>query len=218
MTDLILYDAMITAIAECERVDEAKDIRDKAVALQAYYRQAGNLEAEQQAANIRLRAERKVGELLKELARATPAEAGAEGGHAKAGTSNEATRQPSAFAETLASTGMSRQQASRFQALADVPQEEFELALATGPATTAGIIARDKVHAAGGPDLTGVTREALWLWGRLRDFERDGYLDADPAELMNAMTDRMAAEVLRLAPLVSAFLTALEKENEDVTA
>ena len=43
---------------------EAKDIRDKAMAPEAYYRQARNLKAEPEAAN-RLRAERRVGELLK---------------------------------------------------------------------------------------------------------------------------------------------------------
>lgn len=68
------YERMVTAIAECERVDEAKDIRDKAVALEVYFRQAKNLEAERQAANVRLRAERRAGELMKELARAVARE------------------------------------------------------------------------------------------------------------------------------------------------
>jgi len=67
---LALYERMCSAIAECVAVDEAKDIRDKALALEAYYRQARNLDAEREAANVRLRAERRVGELLKDLARA----------------------------------------------------------------------------------------------------------------------------------------------------
>ena len=50
--------------------------------------------------------------------------------------------------ETLAETGMTRQQAHRYQSLAEVPEEEFELALTTGPATTAGIIACQKVDKA----------------------------------------------------------------------
>lgn len=36
---LALYERMCSAIAECVAVDEAKDIRDKALALEAYYRQ-----------------------------------------------------------------------------------------------------------------------------------------------------------------------------------
>ena len=46
------------------RVDEVKSIPDKAVAMEAYFRQAQNTEAEGRACQIRLRAERKGGELL----------------------------------------------------------------------------------------------------------------------------------------------------------
>ena len=45
------------------------------------------------AVNVRLRAERRVGELLKELARATPEEVAQAGGFAKAAASPEATKQ-----------------------------------------------------------------------------------------------------------------------------
>jgi len=44
--ELVRYDTMCTAIAECYRVDEAKEIRDRAVAFQAYAKQALNMEAE----------------------------------------------------------------------------------------------------------------------------------------------------------------------------
>jgi hypothetical protein len=64
MTQLVRYDSMCRAIAECYRVDEVKDIRDKAVALQAYARQAKNLDAERKACVVRMRAERRCGELL----------------------------------------------------------------------------------------------------------------------------------------------------------
>lgn len=49
--------------------------------------------------------------MLKDLARATPQTAGAAGGYAKAGTSNDATSQASLYAETLARTGISRKTA-----------------------------------------------------------------------------------------------------------
>lgn len=84
---------------------------------------------------MRLRAERRTGELLKDLARATPAECGATGGRGKAreSTSGAATSfrpaPPSPYAQALADTGVSRQQAHRYQALADVPKETFEAAL-----------------------------------------------------------------------------------------
>ena len=62
MTALIKYDAMCRAIDAAYEVDEAKDIRDKAVALEAYFQQAKNVEAERRACEIRLRAERKAGQ------------------------------------------------------------------------------------------------------------------------------------------------------------
>jgi len=62
------YDDMCTAIAACHRVDEAKTLRDKAQALRAYAKQANNREAEVQFAEIKVRAERKCGELLKDMA------------------------------------------------------------------------------------------------------------------------------------------------------
>lgn len=52
--------------------------------------------------------------------------------------------------------------------------------------------------------------KALWLWGRLKDFEREGVLRQDPADLLNAMTEPMRADVRRSLPAVVAFLSDLE--------
>ena len=67
MTSLIRYDAACRAIAEAKAVDEVKDIRDKADALRLYWRQARNREAEIAMAEIRFRAERRIGEIKKDL-------------------------------------------------------------------------------------------------------------------------------------------------------
>lgn len=222
---LALYERMCSAIAECVAVDEAKDIRDKALALEAYYRQARNLDAEREAANVRLRAERRVGELLKDLARAEPEERARAGGLAKAASSPEATKQgpsiseqampkgPSPYAAALSEHGISRQTAHKFQALANIPEADFERALkAPEKPSTKGVIARATVREP--TPATRVPDDALWLWGRLRDFERDGYFSADPSRLLRQMTDAMRADVLRLAPLVADFLNSLEAEHE----
>jgi DNA N-6-adenine-methyltransferase (Dam) len=118
-TALVRYDAMCRAIAECHSVDEAKDIRDKAVALEVYARQAKNFEAERKAAEIRVRAERHCGLLLKEMPKAA-------GGRPYQGSySSDEPR-----GKTLAELGISYDQSSEWQQLADVPEDEFEAALA----------------------------------------------------------------------------------------
>lgn len=61
---LVRYDAMCRAITEAYQVDEVKDIRDRAIALEEYARQAKNEEMVRQCAEIRLRAERRAGQLL----------------------------------------------------------------------------------------------------------------------------------------------------------
>lgn len=52
--------------------------------------------------------------------------------------------------------------------------------------------------------------KALWLWGRLKDFEREGVLRQDPSDLLNEMTEPMRADVRRSLPAVVAFLSDLE--------
>jgi len=98
----------VDTLSERKQADASKDVRPT-------LRRTSLLEAEREAANVRLRAERRAGELLKELARADES----RGGDLKS-ASARATPIRSPYSETLASTGTSRQQAHRFQALADM--------------------------------------------------------------------------------------------------
>lgn len=55
-----------------------------------------------------------------------------------------------------------------------------------------------------------VSDGALWLWGRLMDFERRGLLGSDPYPILMGMTPQMQADVARLAPLVRELMEELE--------
>lgn len=117
-TSMVKYDAMCTAIEAARQVDEVKDIRDKAMAIQMYAKQAKNLDAERHAAEIRVRAERKCGELLAQMPKA-------KGGNPNLPTGNKA--EPVA---TLTDLGISKRQSSEWQQLAGVPEKHFEEAMA----------------------------------------------------------------------------------------
>lgn len=194
-TQLVRYDAMCHAIAAAYSVDEVKDIRDKARAIEVYARQAKNTEAERQACEIRLRAERKAAQLKREQGMATGARMnGRDPG-------GEYRRSDDPTTETLADLGISKQQSSDWQKLADIPDDDFDRLVREPGATTAGIIA---VYSES--RQSPVDPRALWLWGRLLDFEREGLLSADPNALTRTMLEHMQATTAEMAPRVAAWL------------
>src|SRR5262245_14354237 len=158
MNELIRYDAMCRAIDAAHAVDEVKDIRDKAVALEHYARQAQNTDAERRAAEIRLRAERKAGQLLSENEKAVGARGNPGGQGAKI------VRSPEDTAQTLNDLGISKKQSSQWQKLGAMPQEEFDLAVGTSvkPPTTKGVLRAAEPE----EPRRAVSDEAVWLWGR----------------------------------------------------
>lgn len=119
MTQLVKYDAACQAIAEAKTTDEVRGIRDKAEAMRAYGRQAKNRQLEVDAAEIRMRAERRVGELMK-----AQSDAGLmnEGGRPKTGLHEN----PVSEKATLAEAGIDKNLANRARKLAAVPDEQFE--------------------------------------------------------------------------------------------
>jgi hypothetical protein len=197
-TSLVRYDAMCRAIAEAHAIDEVKDIRDKALALEAYARQALNTDAEREACEIRLRAERKVGQLLRDGEKNKGAR-GTGSNQYQEVRSTDTTTPPL----TLKQLGISKDQSSQWQKLGAMPDDDFELAIGTKTSmpSTNGIL-----RTTAQPEGIVVSTDALRLWGRLRDFTTDEWLAKSPTEVMETMTPEMKDDVHRLAPRFAAWL------------
>jgi len=100
------------ALMEATAIDEIKKIRDQAQSLNAYIKQQGmSLEMQNNAAEIKIRSERKAGEIL-------------AGMNLKTGNpqwSHDATIEP-----TLDDLDINKTQSSRWQKIAGIPEEVFE--------------------------------------------------------------------------------------------
>jgi hypothetical protein len=127
--NLVRYEQARNALAECHRVDEVKDIRDKAEAMAAYARQAKDQDLILWATEIKVRAERRAGEMLREIPKAQGAKFN---GRAPDGSFRQSHDDS---AETLADMGVTPMQSSRWQALASMSNDHFEAAVATAKET-----------------------------------------------------------------------------------
>jgi hypothetical protein len=120
MTGLVKYDAACRALAEAKAVDEVAHIRGVAEAMRAYAKQAKNKQLEIDAAEIRFRAERRVGELMQAQRETVGL---SEGGRPKkTGFENN----PVLDKPSLAEAGIDKNLADRARKMAAVPSEEFE--------------------------------------------------------------------------------------------
>jgi hypothetical protein len=207
------YEAMCTAIAECAAVDEVKDMRDKAMALQVYARQAQNFEAERKAQEVRVRAEKRAGELLK-VRTAAP-----RGGDRKSDEyqkSHEMTFDPTPHPESLQAIGVSKQQASQWRQLADVPDEVFEAAIADTdePLSASRIIERHDAATQPAPvpaePVEKVDKRAIHLWGTLRDTVND-LEELDLAAVIEVMPDYLLDEVFTFAVKLAGVMRTIQE-------
>ena len=179
--ELIKYDAAKKAIAEYKTVDEVKDFRDKALAIEAYAKQANDMELEWDAARARVRAERKCGELLSQTEKAK----GGQPFQNPTGNKDEPVENNNP--KTLDEMGLTKKQSSDFQKLAAVPEEEFEKAVdnpATKPNTNHIIKPKE-------PEPPRMDKDALFVWGTLRDFRSKGIFDIDLSFIVDEWTDAM---------------------------
>jgi hypothetical protein len=195
--ELVKYSAMCRAIDAAYQVDEVKDIRDKAIALETYARQARNIDAERLACEIRIRAERKAGQLSAKLKKS-------KGGRPKKtkGTTHRVSKK-----EELEKAGISTDQAKQWEQLAKIADADFEKQLhnSEGKPTTNGLI-RANAPADAKPR---VASEALWVWGRLREFDRM-IVPRKPEDVLFTLSEEMADDIHTAAPRVAAWLKRIK--------
>jgi N6-adenosine-specific RNA methylase IME4 len=116
-TKLTRYEAACRALAEARSVDEAKDIRNKAVAMAAYARQAKNRNLEADAVEIRMRATRRLDELRRAQKKMVGLAKGGGGRHGR----KRVVEKP-----TLSSQGIDKNLAQQARVLGALSDSDFE--------------------------------------------------------------------------------------------
>jgi hypothetical protein len=123
-TALTKCDPTLNALAEAQRVEEVKDIRDKAAAMEEYARQAKNTELIERAVDTRFRAERRAGEILAGMK--------ARGERDDGKGNRNPTLKSQAATPKLADLGITKSESSKWQQLAALELEEFEIQVEQG--------------------------------------------------------------------------------------
>jgi hypothetical protein len=138
-TELTRYDAACRALAAAVAIDEVKDIRDQAMAMACYARQAKNRDLEADAVELRMRATRR----LDEMRQAQKATVGlAKGGGGKHGRKRVAEK------PTLKDAGIDKNLAHQARQLGALSEQEFEQKVAE---------TRDAVTSAGSKGVKSIT-------------------------------------------------------------
>lgn len=197
---------MKTAIVECERLDEVKSLSDKATALRAYYAQSQDTENETSAMRIRLRAERRLGELI-----AQEQEAG------RLANGNGRPEKVSLVA-TLNSIGIPRDRSARAQELARVPENQFEAALLADKPSARRLAelapARSDGVKRAAPSID--VRPVLATWGAIRDMraaiEGGFFLDPNAWSIHPGIQSFQVDEIRAAIPVVLAYLQKLKEQ------
>ena len=196
---LARYDAMCRAIDAAHGVDEAKDIRDKALALAVYARQAKNTEAERKASEIRLRAERRVGALLGEASKNGQRDSGRGG--------NRRSPPPEAILPTLNDYGITKTQSSQWQQLSSIPEEKFEAIIRTAEKPTTNSVLSAAIPAK--RKTSRISADARWLVAFILDCKSRGFIEREPSAVLRDVPHWALDDVRLMAPRAAAWFKKL---------
>jgi hypothetical protein len=120
-----------------------------------------------------------------------------------------------ANAATAADLGLRRDEIHEARKLRDAERDDPGLVARTidgmierGEEPTSAALRREVTSR---PAPKRMNQSALWLWGRIKDFERMGVLSENPDFLVSEMTDPMRADMRQMVPAVRAFLEQMEQ-------
>lgn len=194
------YDAACAAVAAAASVDEVKAIRAEAEVFRAYSRQAGNFEMEVKAAEIRIRAERRLGELMAEQAKLHGLNGG---GRPKTGLA--ANPVLSDAPATLAEAGIDKNLAHRARTYAAIPDEKFEKVLKNKRERANRQVILD-------PEFQAEADAAA----RDLEIERDERIALAGADGLVAENDKLTKQVSGLTRRISGLLEELASFKQQV--
>lgn len=159
------YDAARRALAQAKSIDEVKQIRNEAEALKTYARLAKDRSLEADAAQIRVQAERRIGQMMAEQKETLGlAKGAAERGVGRRGKRGSPA-DPRSQKITLAEAGIDKHLADRARRLAKLSEGEFKelqlryrhaIELGSGSSTVREILntlAHDRIRAAAAKEL-----------------------------------------------------------------
>lgn len=122
MGGLTRYEAARSALAEARSIDEVKDIHDKAEAMRAYGRMAKDTQLEMDAAELRLRAERRLGIMISEQKRTV--------GLAQGRRSDLVPKANHVGRPSLSDMGIDKKLSARSQKVGGIGEQAFEAVIA----------------------------------------------------------------------------------------
>jgi uncharacterized low-complexity protein len=178
-TQLTYYQSAKQALSMYKSVDEVKEYRDKAKAVEQYAKEANDHDLEHDAALARIRAERKCGELLRDMEKA-------KRGPDKNGNGQRSQQTTPEQSKTLSEMGVTKDQSSKWQKLANIPEAEFESAVSLpGAVPSTNKLVRET------KEPVRMDKNALWLWGTLRDIRRLKVMDNPASYYVDEWTQAM---------------------------
>lgn len=203
--NLVKYENAKAALAELVAVEDVKEFRDKASAVEMYARLAKDYDMERDAAIARVRAERKCGELLRDMEKSV------------GGVSPKVVpiQEPEEKPKTLTEMGITRVQSSKWQKLANISETIFDDVI-QDRATKVSLahilkLAKPKTNPAQAVDLT-----ANWLFGRLYAMDRKNITARPLTEHIAGMPEDVRQDADRIVLKLTKWLNEYSPVSNQV--